>query len=105
LNEARGREARLVAPIHRAEPELRWHDLRGTRATWLSVANKPIAEIRRTIGHATEAQTEEYVRNADLVRGWDFGEPFPALPRSLLARPISAVIPVSAGAPLNHRNH
>jgi integrase len=64
---------------------LRWHDLRATCGTWLSVEGRHAGEVKEALGHTTEAQTEQYVRNASLVRRGNFGVPFPALPESLIA--------------------
>ena len=59
---------------------LRWHDLRGTSATWLACAGKSGPEIRDVLGHTQVSMTDKYMRNATVIRGGAFGEPFPVLP-------------------------
>lgn len=90
---ARGLRSRLLrAGIDRAElhsdtsvsKQIRWHDLRGTGATWLAVQGRPATEIRDTLGHTHTNMTDRYMRNASMLRGGRFGEPFPPLPADLL---------------------
>ena len=65
---------------------LRWHDLRATCATWHAVAGCSALEIRDVMGHTNTAMTDKYMRNAQAVRGGNFGDPFPALPVSSFKR-------------------
>ena len=62
---------------------IRWHDLRGTCATWLAVQGRNATEIRDVLGHTQTSMTDRYMRNAQAVRGGAFGEVFPALPETL----------------------
>jgi len=59
---------------------IRWHDLRATYATWLAVTGCAATEIRDVLGHTQVSMTDRYMRAATVVRGGNFGEPFPALP-------------------------
>ncbi len=90
---ARGLRSRLLrAGVDRAElhrdtsvsKQIRWHDLRGTGATWLAVQGRPATEIRDVLGHTHTNMTDRYMRNAAMLRGGRFGEPFPPLPADLL---------------------
>src|SRR5882724_6143396 len=47
--------------------------------------DNPIA-IQRAAGHATFSTTEGYIRDAEQLRGSDFGVPFPPLPPTLVPR-------------------
>lgn len=45
-------------------PDLRFHDLRGTGATWAAQAGVPLLEIQHRLGHATPDATLIYLRKA-----------------------------------------
>jgi hypothetical protein len=62
---------------------LRFHDLRASGITWRAVRGDSLQLIRVHAGHADIATTDRYVRVAEAARE-GFGEPFPALPVSLL---------------------
>jgi hypothetical protein len=59
---------------------IRWHDLRATFGTWLAVAGKSGPGIRDVLGHTQFSMTDKYLRDANAVRGGQFGAPFPPLP-------------------------
>jgi integrase len=65
---------------------LRWHDLRATGLTWLAVEGASPTMIRDVAGHTQTSMTDRYMRSAAILRGGRFGQPFPALPGSLLER-------------------
>lgn len=60
-----------------------WHDLRATGLTWMAVRGDDPLKIKQRAGHAAFSTTELYVRLAESVRE-GFGEPFPALPATIL---------------------
>ncbi|MEM9695937.1 MAG: site-specific integrase [Myxococcota bacterium] len=62
---------------------IRFHDLRSTGITYLAVAGVEPLKIMQRAGHRDIDTTMRYVRLAEEI-GRDFGEPFPALPASLL---------------------
>ncbi len=66
---------------------IRWHDLRSTFATWHALSpNANAMEIRDLMGHTNTAMTDKYLRNAQSVRGGNFGQPFPELPELIRHR-------------------
>jgi integrase len=73
--------------LHEGSPtrkQLTWHDLRATGATWMAVRGDEPLKIKQRCGHKTFSTTEIYIREAEAVRE-GFGEPFPALPETLLS--------------------
>jgi hypothetical protein len=77
--------------LHTGSPTrkpMTWHDLRATGITWCAVRGDDPLKIKQRAGHATFSTTEGYIREAEAVRE-GFGEPFPALPASLLGPPGS----------------
>ncbi|HSY24083.1 MAG TPA: site-specific integrase [Polyangiaceae bacterium] len=65
---------------------LRWHDLRATGLTWLAVEGASPTIIRDVAGHTQTSMTDRYMRSAAVLRGGRFGQPFPAVPASLIGR-------------------
>ena len=65
-----------------------WHDLRASCATWLAVRGEEPLKIMQRLGHRNFNTTMLYVREAEQLRA-GFGEPFGALPESLLGSGIS----------------
>lgn len=63
---------------------LTFYDLRATGITWEVLAGTDHVRVMQRAGHRNFSTTQGYVREADAV-GLDAGEPFPPLPRSLLA--------------------
>lgn len=62
---------------------LRWHDLRATGITWAIVRGDDPLKVSYRAHHQNFATTQEYIREAENLRGTSFGEPFPALPACL----------------------
>jgi len=62
---------------------IRFHDLRGTGITWRAFRDDPKFEIQADAGHAQFSTTEEYLQLVTAARRKTFGQPFPALPKSL----------------------
>lgn len=73
---------------------LAFHDLRATGLTWMAVRGDEPLKIMQRAGHTDFATTQIYVRTAEAVRD-GFGEPFPALPTSLLRSTASVYVPNS----------
>ena len=65
---------------------LRFYDLRSTGITWRAVRGDEPIHIMADAGHEEFSTTQGYIRTAAayLGRSAGFGEPFPALPSSLL---------------------
>ena len=70
---------------------LTFHDLRATGITWLAVRGVDPLKIKQRAGHANLMTTEKYIRVAEELRA-DFGDVFPALPKSLLRLEPDAVL-------------
>jgi integrase len=66
--------------------QLRWHDMRATGLTWLAVEGRSPTEIRDIAGHTQTSMTDRYMRAAGILRGGRFGDVFPELPVTVLAR-------------------
>jgi integrase len=75
--------ADLVANDASRKP-MTFHDLRSTGITWAAVRGDDSLKIKQRAGHATFTTTEGYIREAENLSMANFGEPFPALPASLL---------------------
>ena len=68
---------------------IRFHDLRASGITWCAIRGDDPLKISQRAGHASFETTRIYLREAEnLSHG--FGDVFPVLPASLLARPTSA---------------
>jgi integrase len=76
----------LRAGLHTSNETQRsivFHDLRGTGCTWMAVRGDDALKIQQRAGHVDFNTTQGYIRIAESVRE-AFGEPFPALPSSVL---------------------
>ncbi len=65
------------------EKPMTFHDLRATGITWEAVAGTDAQKILARAGHSDFTTTQIYIRMAESVRGVNFGEPFPSLPKCL----------------------
>ncbi len=84
----------LLAAVSRHElhhnskdPPREWmtmHDLRTTGITWMAVRGDPLLVVKARAGHSSTEMTEHYINIAAVLRKSRYGEPFPALPASLL---------------------
>jgi integrase len=66
-----------------SERPIRFHDLRATGITWMAVRGDDATKIQARAGHSSFATTQGYIREAEIHRD-GFGEPFGALPLSVL---------------------
>lgn len=64
---------------------LSFHDLRHTGITWRAVRGDEPLKIQRAAGHDDLRTTQRYINEAQTFEGSSFGEPFPAVPLSLLS--------------------
>jgi integrase len=69
----------------RPEP-IDFRSLRDSYATWHALAGIPDKRIQRRLGHASNTTTDRYIKAAEAFDVEAIGEPFPALPASLLAQ-------------------
>ncbi len=60
-----------------------FHDLRGTGCTWMAVRGDDALKIQQRAGHTDFDTTQGYIRIAEAARE-GFGDPFPALPSSVI---------------------
>ncbi len=77
------KRAELLADDDNRRP-LVFHDLRHTFATWLAIAGENELTIQTRLGHASTEMTQKYITEAEAVGRGDIGEPFGALPASLV---------------------
>jgi integrase len=109
LRRAKVNRAELHASDATRKP-LGWHDLRASCATWLAVRGEEPLKIMQRLGHRNFNTTMLYVREAEQLRE-GFGDPFPALPDSVLQSPRPQVegdrvsITLSIAQDLSRRNH
>jgi integrase len=59
--------------------QIRFHDMRATGVTWMAIRGDDPLKIQQRAGHTEFATTQDYIRDAEPLRG-GFGEPFPQLP-------------------------
>jgi integrase len=62
-----------------------FHDLRHTGITWRAVRGDEPLKVQRAAGHDDLRTTQKYINEAQTFEGASFGEPFPAVPPSLLS--------------------
>jgi len=62
---------------------IRFHDMRASGITWMAVRGDDPMKIQTRAGHTDFKVTQSYVREAEVLRQ-GFGEPFPAIPDSLI---------------------
>jgi len=77
------RDALFADPKDPLRKNIRFHDLRGTAATWASMRGETHETIRLRLGHTHVLTTEAYI-NDDVLLAQNIGEPFPPLPDCLL---------------------
>jgi len=62
-----------------------FHDGRHTFAVWLALTGAPELTIQSRLGHASAEMTQHYINEAEAVGHGDVGEPFGALPSTILS--------------------
>lgn len=85
------REHLMTAGVDRSElhekgattKRMTFYDLRATGITWKAIRGDEPLRIQQHAGHTMFTTTQGYIRTAESM-GADFGEPFPALPASVL---------------------
>jgi integrase len=77
--------ARLEADNATEEP-VDFRSLRDSCATWSASDGVGERVLQRRMGHAGAATTDRYIKAAEAVDAEAIGQPFPALPETLLTR-------------------
>lgn len=99
------REHLKVAGVTRADlftndatrKQITAHDLRSTGITWAIIRGDSHSMVQRRAGHTHFGTTDDYVREAEVVRE-GFGEVFPPLPAEVLGVVVE-VAPISDAPP------